>query len=54
MTFKPDHELHRRRIGRNLGLGLVLIVFVALVYGLTLVKVHENGLQAIPHTDGDG
>ena len=39
MAFKPDHELHKRRFGRNLGLGLVLIGFVALVYGITVVKV---------------
>ena len=39
MTFKPDHELHRRRFGRNLGLGLTLGVFVAIVFGLTVVKV---------------
>ncbi len=41
MTFKPDHELHKRRFGRNLGLGLVLIGFVSLVYAITVVKVGE-------------
>lgn len=41
MAFKEDHELHKRRFGRNLGLGLVLIGFVALVYGITVVKVGE-------------
>ncbi len=44
MTFRPDHELHRRRRGRNWGLGIVLITFVGLVYGLSLVKSLENGM----------
>ncbi|MGB1208412.1 MAG: hypothetical protein ACPG7W_04375 [Paracoccaceae bacterium] len=34
-----QHELHKRRYGRNLGLGLVLAAVVALVFGLTVVKV---------------
>ncbi len=46
MSFRPDHELHRRRWGRNLGLGLALAAFVALVFGLTLVKVKREGQQA--------
>ena len=25
MSFKPEHEMHRRRFSRNLGLGLVLV-----------------------------
>ena len=46
MSFRPDHELHRRRWSRNLGLGVVLAAFVVLVFGLTIVKVSrqdENG-----------
>ena len=39
MSFRPDHELHRRRLGRNVGLGMVLGAFVALVFGLTVVKI---------------
>ena len=38
-TIKAEHELHRRRLSRNVGLGVVLILFVALVYGLTIAKV---------------
>lgn len=50
MTFKPEHELHRRRFGRNLGLGLVLVAFVALVFGLTVVKVTQVGqMQGFDH-----
>ena len=39
MSFPKEHELHQRRKGRNLGLGLVLIAFVAIIFGLTVVKV---------------
>ncbi|MBV1866671.1 MAG: hypothetical protein KUG69_02010 [Marinosulfonomonas sp.] len=39
MPINQEHEIHQRRFGRNLGLGLVLAGFVALVFGLTVVKV---------------
>lgn len=42
MAFRPDHEMHRRRFGRNLGLGLTLVTFVAVVFGLTVVKVKRG------------
>lgn len=34
--------MHQRRFSRNVGLGLVLAAFVALVFALTVVKV-TNG-----------
>ncbi|RRH76985.1 hypothetical protein EG244_04435 [Falsigemmobacter faecalis] len=43
--FTPEHELHKRRFSRNMGLGLVLAGFVALVFGLTVVKVTTGELQ---------
>jgi hypothetical protein len=43
MSFRPDHEIYRRRLGRNVGLGLTLLAFVAIVFGLTVVKVSESG-----------
>jgi hypothetical protein len=45
MSFRPDHELHKRRLGRNLGLGGALLAFVLLVFGMTIEKVH-NGAPA--------
>ncbi len=42
MSFRPEHELHRRRWSRNLGLGALLAAFVALVFVLTLVKVSRQ------------
>ena len=39
MPFPVEHDLHRRRFSRNLGLGLVLAAFVVLMLALTVVKV---------------
>jgi hypothetical protein len=62
MSFRPDHDLHKRRFGRNLGLGLTLAAFVALVFALTVVKVkrgdpmqgydHVVQPEAVPKGDG--
>ena len=45
MTFKPEHEIYKRRFSRNLGLGLTLAGFVALVFALTVVKVQQGDLM---------
>lgn len=45
MSFREGHELHKRRFGRNLGLGLVLGLFVALVFGLTIAKVSNSNFK---------
>jgi len=42
-VIRAEHELHRRRLSRNIGLGVTLIVFVVLVYSLTVVKVGHLG-----------
>lgn len=39
MAIQVEHEIHRRRRGRNLGLLAVLVGFVAVMFGLTVVKV---------------
>lgn len=51
MAFKEDHELHKRRFGRNMGLLVVLLTFVGIVFGLTIVKV-SNGesIEGFDHT----
>jgi hypothetical protein len=62
MTFRPEHDLHRRRFGRNLGLGLTLVAFVALVFALTVVKVqrgdplqgYDHAVQPESQPKGDG
>lgn len=51
MALTRVHELHRRRRGRNLGLFVVLAAFVALVFGLTIVKIsHGDRMQGFDHT----
>lgn len=50
MAFREEHEIYKRRFSRNVGLGLVLACFVALVFGLTVVKVMNLGkMQAFDH-----
>ena len=50
MAITKQHDLHQRRFGRNLGLGLVLVGLVGLVFGLTVVKVTNGGLlEAYDH-----
>lgn len=48
MTLKVEHEIHQRRLGRNVGLALVLIGFVGLVFGLTLVKTKRGDFAMQP------
>lgn len=45
MPLNAEHEIHSRRRSRNVGLGLVLAGFVALVFGLTVVKVQQGDLM---------
>ncbi|EAQ02871.1 hypothetical protein OB2597_15855 [Pseudooceanicola batsensis HTCC2597] len=45
MSFREPHDLHKRRWSRNLGLGVVLAVFVSLVFGLTIAKVSQSPIQ---------
>lgn len=48
--IRVTHELHARRFGRNLGLGLTLAGFVLLVFALTVVKVRRgDSLEAFDH-----
>lgn len=43
MALRVEHELHERRRGRNTGLLLLLVGFIAIVFGLTVVKVLNLG-----------
>lgn len=43
MAMRVEHELHQRRRGRNLGVGLILVGFIAIIFGLTVVKVTNTG-----------
>ncbi len=43
MAIKVEHEIHQRRKGRNMGVGLLLAGMIAIVFGLTVVKVLQLG-----------
>ncbi|WP_422050423.1 hypothetical protein [Shimia sp.] len=46
MSFREEHELHKRRFGRNLGVALVLVSFIVfIVFGLTVVKVTRGDYE---------
>ncbi|MFQ8429743.1 hypothetical protein [Amaricoccus sp. W119] len=48
--MRPDsHEIYGRRKSRNVGVGLVLAAFVALVFAVTVVKLSEGA--ALGHVD---
>lgn len=50
MEIRATHDLHKRRFSRNLGVGLTLIGLVAVVFGLTVVKVTRGDpMQAFDH-----
>lgn len=42
MTIRAEHELHQRRKGRNIGVGLLLAGMVVLILALTVVKVTND------------
>ncbi len=43
MALKAEHEIHKRRASRNIGLGLVLAGFVGLMFALSVVKIRTLG-----------
>ncbi len=48
--IKATHEIHERRKSRNIGLGLTLVGFVAVVFALTVVKVTRGDpMQGFDH-----
>ncbi len=50
MAFGKPHDLHTRRAGRNIGVGLSLIAFIAVIFGLTVAKINTSGpIQGYDH-----
>lgn len=45
MALSKQHEIHTRRHGRNLGVGLALAAFIAIIFGLTVVKVTRGDYE---------
>lgn len=51
MALAREHEVHKRRFGRNMGVGLTLLAFVVLVYGLTMAKMQRGDpMEAADHS----
>lgn len=51
MPITETHEIHKRRFGRNLGVGLTLGFFVAIVFLLTMSKIRNGGsVEAFDHS----
>lgn len=49
MGITREHELHKRRSGRNIGVAIILVGFIALVFSLTVVKVTRGDFE-MPRT----
>ncbi len=45
MPIRAEHEIHTRRKGRNVGVGLMLAAFVVLVLALTFTKVTSGDFE---------
>ena len=41
MEGRGEHELHKRRKGRNVAVGGVLLAFVVLLFGVTIAKMGD-------------
>lgn len=51
MAFPPEHEIHKRRFGRNVGVAVTLGLFIMLVFALTVVKVTRGDpMQGFDHS----
>ncbi len=49
MAIRAEHEIHTRRKGRNVGVGLMLAAFVVLVLAITFAKVTSDDFE-VPST----
>ncbi len=45
MSIRVEHELHRRRRTRNIGVGLMLAAFVVLIMAMTYVKITQTDFE---------
>ena len=41
MDGRQEHDLHKRRRGRNMAVGGVLLAFVVLLFGVTIAKMGD-------------
>lgn len=54
MALTKLHDVHQRRKSRNVGLGVVLGVFVLLVMGLSMAKITIFQPAAVPTQQTQG
>ena len=47
MSLIREHDLHKRRKSRNIGVGITLAVLIMIVFGLTYVKVTRGDYEPI-------
>lgn len=45
MTLRVEHDIHSRRKGRNIGVGLMLAAFVVLILAITVAKVTSDDFK---------
>lgn len=51
MPLTETHEIHTRRLGRNIGVAGCLIGFCLIVFGLTVAKIRQGSqMEAFDHT----
>ena len=51
MAIKAEHEIHKRRLSRNVGVGATLLGFVVLIFALSVVKLSQYGpIEGFDHT----
>jgi len=48
MSIHAEHEIHQRRKGRNVGVGLMLVGMVVLILALTYVKITSDDFKLPP------
>lgn len=53
MALRPEHEIHSRRKGLNIGIGLMLGAFVLLIMLLTFTKITSPEFQ-VPASKANG
>ena len=45
MALTKDHDLHQRRFGRNAGVAVTLVLFAAVVFGITVAKISNGSMM---------
>lgn len=54
MAIRAEHEIHTRRKGRNVGVGLMLAAFVVLILAITFAKVTSDDFTMPDMTETGG